>query len=72
MPTGRRVAEVDLHLLLLLAHLVELLLGAEAGVSKTLLDQHLGKGLVDLGALALAVRAVSALVPFDGGALVKV
>ena len=66
------VAEVDLHLLLLLAHLVELLLGAEAWVSKTLLDQHLGKGLVNFGALALAVGAVGALVPFDGGALVKV
>ena len=66
------VAEVDLHLLLLFAHGGQFFLGAEAWVSHSLFYQHLGKGLVDFGALALAVRTIGTVVSLDGSTLVKV
>ena len=65
------VAEVFLGRLLLLAHLGQLLLGGKAGVGHAALHKGLDKGLIDLGALGLAVRAVSALVPCERRALVK-
>ena len=66
------VAEVDLHLLLLLAHLIQLFLGAEARISQSTLDQNFGKGLIDFGALSLSIRAIGAVVALDGGSLIKV
>ena len=66
------VAKVDLFGLLLGAHGSQLLLGTEAGVGITLQDELLGVDVVDRGALALAIGAVSAGIAVDGRALVKV
>ena len=65
------IAEVLLVLLLLRAHLRQLLLGAEARIRIAALDELLDKYMIDLRALALAVRTVIAVVAIQCCALVK-
>ena len=74
---GLPVGVFDLFLFIDLLKLVQLLLGGEAGISLTLTDELLGVGLINGGALALPIGAVSALVGdvavfVKNGALVKV